>query len=497
MPIRLSTVAIIWTLAICCPLFSNEAIAQSPALQRPPNIIVIFIDDLGYADIGPFGCKKYATPNLDRIARQGRKFTDFVTSTAVCSASRASLMTGCFSPRVGIRGALWPNAKTGIHSQEVTLGELCKQKGYATACFGKWHLGHETEFLPLQHGFDEFLGIPYSNDMWPFHPDHVHLPKDAASRKRGFPNLPLIEGNEIKLASVTGKEQAEFTTMFTERAVRFISANSDRPFFLYLPHPMVHVPLFVSDKFKGKSGAGLFGDVVMEIDWSVGEILDTIQELGLDEETLVVFTSDNGPWLSYGGHAGSADPLREGKGTMWEGGYRVPALMQWIGRIPPNSRCDELASTIDLFPTIARLIDAKLPNHPIDGKDISPLMMLEKPTRSPHEHFACYYDNALIAVRDRRFKLIFPHSYRSIGDEKVRDDGRPIAYQQNQAELALYDLKSDVAETTDVSKNFPDVVLRLSTAADQYRIELGDTLTKTKGTANRPAGILNQPKLKE
>jgi arylsulfatase A-like enzyme len=484
-----SILTIIWGLTVCHPVWSEERFKE-PDLQRPPNVVIFLIDDLGYADIGPFGCRRYSTPNLDRMARQGRKFTDFVASTAVCSASRASLMTGCLSPRVGISGALGPNAKMGIHSNEVTLGELCKQKGYATACFGKWHLGHEPEFLPLQHGFDEFLGIPYSNDMWPFHPDYVHLPPDAANRKRGFPDLPLIQGNKVKLASVTGKDQAEFTTLFTESAVSFIQSNSERPFFLYVAHPMVHVPLFVSDKFKDQSGVGLFADVVMEVDWSVGQVLDTLEKLGLNDETLVIFTSDNGPWLSYGGHAGSAGPLREGKGTMWEGGYRVPTMMQWTGKIPPNSSCDEFASSIDLFPTIAKLIDAQLPNHAIDGTDISQLMLLEPPPPSPHEHFACYYDNALIAVRDRQYKLVFPHAYRSIGNQQIRADGRPIAYRQTQAKSALYDLKADIGETADVAAKFPQVVSRLSKAAAQYRLELGDVLTQSKGKAIRPAGRL-------
>ena len=234
-----------------------------------PNIVVIFIDDMGYADIGPFGGKT-PTPNLDRLAKEGMRFTDFIVSSAVCSASRAALMTGCYHRRVGISGALGPNAKIGIGDEEVTLAELCKQKGYATACFGKWHLGSERKFLPLQHGFDEYFGLPYSNDMWPLHPDFANLPTDAESRKKGYPDLPLYDGNDVAIAEVTGKEQAMLTTWYTEHAVSFIERHKDEPFFLYVPHSMVHVPLFVSDKFKGKSGMGLFADVVMEVDWSVG-----------------------------------------------------------------------------------------------------------------------------------------------------------------------------------------------------------------------------------
>ncbi|MGI9516197.1 MAG: sulfatase-like hydrolase/transferase, partial [Pirellulaceae bacterium] len=256
-----------------------------------PNIVVIFIDDLGYADIGAFGDPAWDTPSLDRMAAEGRRFTDFVTATAVCSASRAALLTGCYHRRVSISGALGPNAKHGLNPDEVTIAELCKQKGYATACFGKWHLGHHRPFLPLQHGFDEYYGLPYSNDMWPLHPEYVDLPEGAAKRKQGYPDLPLIEGNEIVDAEVTGEDQAQLTVEYTRRAVDFINRNRDQPFFLYVPHTMVHVPLFVSEQFDGKSGQGLFGDVMMEVDWSVGQIIDALQVNGIDDRTLVVFTS--------------------------------------------------------------------------------------------------------------------------------------------------------------------------------------------------------------
>ncbi len=295
------------------------AVEQAP--QRLPNVVVIFIDDMGYGDIGPFGAEGYETPNLNRMAAEGMKFTDFVVSSAVCSASRSALMTGCYHRRIGISGALGPNAKIGINADEVTIAEICKQKDYATACFGKWHLGHHPKFLPTAHGFDEYFGLPYSNDMWPFHPQYADLPPDSAKRKRGYPNLPLIDGTKVVDAEVTGDDQAQLTTRYTERAVRFIDQNKDRPFLLYVPHSMVHVPLFVSDKFTGKSERGLFGDVVMEVDWSVGQILEAIRRNNLDDDTLVIFTSDNGPWLSYGDHAGTARPLREGKGTNSREGF--------------------------------------------------------------------------------------------------------------------------------------------------------------------------------
>ncbi|MEO1971906.1 MAG: sulfatase-like hydrolase/transferase, partial [Pirellulaceae bacterium] len=291
------------TFLFCAPQYSFAA-------GRLPNVVVIFIDDMGYADIGPFGVQGIETPNLDRMAREGRVFTDFYVTQAVCSASRAGLLTGCYNVRVGIMGALGPGAKQGINSSEMTIAELCKQKNYATACYGKWHLGHHHRFLPMQHGFDDYFGLPYSNDMWPFHPT-------AGDR---FPDLPLIDKNKIVNPKVTGQDQELLTTQYTERAVQFIDANKDRPFFLYLPHSMVHVPLYVSDKFRGKSERGLFGDVVMEIDWSVGQVMSALERHKIDDNTLVIFTADNGPWLSYGDHAGSVGPLREGKGTMFDGG---------------------------------------------------------------------------------------------------------------------------------------------------------------------------------
>ena len=469
----------------------ERSLAEAAEAERLPNVVVIFIDDMGYGDIGPFGATGYATPNLDRMAGEGMKFTDFEVSSAVCSASRAALMTGCYHRRVGIAGALGPRATHGISSGEMTLAEICKQKGYATACFGKWHLGHHPKFLPLAHGFDEYFGLPYSNDMWPWHPGLVDLPAAVAKRKRGYPELPLIEGNRVVDAEVTAADQAQLTTWYTEHAVSFIERNKDRPFFLYVPHSMVHVPLFVSDKFKGKSQRGLFGDVVMEVDWSVGQILGAIARYGLDENTLVIFTSDNGPWLSYGDHAGSAGPLREGKGTMFEGGYREPTLMRWPGKIPAGTVCDELASTIDILPTVAALIGAELPAYPIDGKDIRPLWSGDPAIRSPHEVFYCYYGGGeLQAVRDRRWKLHLPHKYRTLAGRPGGSGGRPVPYSKAAIGLALFDLKNDVGETTDVAAEHADVVERLQGFAEQARGDLGDKLTKRKGQGVRQPGRL-------
>ncbi|NOY40255.1 MAG: sulfatase [Planctomycetes bacterium] len=455
---------------------------------RPPNIVVIFIDDMGYADIGPFGAKGYETPHLDRMAKEGRIFTDFHSATAVCSASRAALLTGCYPERISIRGALPPSAKHGLNPDETTIAELCKQQGYATAVYGKWHLGHLQPFLPLQHGFDEYFGLPYSNDMWP-QPDVQGDPVPKGRLR--YPNLPLYEGDRIVSEEVTAEDQAQLTTWYTERAVHFIDRNSERPFFLYLPHTMVHVPIFVSSKFKGKSEQGLYGDVVMELDWSVGQVLEALKRNGIDDQTLVVFTSDNGPWLNYGNHAGSAEPLREGKGTMFEGGYREPCVMRWPKKIPAGTKCDEFATTMDLLPTIAKLIGGKLStDRPIDGKDIWPLMAGEADAKSPYDAFFCYYSGELRAVRDRRWKLHFPHRYRTLAGKKPGQDGYRVSYSHTKIGHELFDLKNDVGETTNVADAHPEIVARLKKQAEQMRGELGDRLTKRTGSQVRPAGAL-------
>jgi len=477
------------TSLIFVALFAVSLAVPSVAQKRSPNLVVIFIDDMAYADIGPFG-GKIPTPNLDRMATEGMRFTDFSAATAVCSASRAALLTGCYHRRVGISGALGPRAKHGLHEREMTLAEVCKQKGYATACFGKWHLGHHPKFLPTSHGFDEFYGLPYSNDMWPLHPAYAHLPTAAERRKRGFPDLPLIEGTKVVNRSVSGADQEQLTTQYTERAVKFIEQNKDQPFFCYVPHSMVHVPLFVSDKFKGKSGHGLFGDVVMEVDWSVGQILDAIKRAGVDDNTLVVFTSDNGPWLSYGDHAGSSGIYREGKGTMFEGGIREPTLMRWPGRIPQGT-CSEFASTIDIVPTFAKLIGAKLPDHKIDGHDIAPLMFAEDGAKSPHTAFLSYYAGGqLQAIRDPRWKLHFPHKYRTMAGKPGGKNGSPNPYAQGKIGLELFDLDNDPGESTNVADKHPEVVARLQKLAAAARKDLGDSLTKAKGSGIRRAARL-------
>jgi arylsulfatase A len=452
------------------------------AAERLPNFVIIYIDDMGYADIGPFGAEGYQTPNLDRMAKEGRVFTDFYVTQAVCSASRAGLMTGCYNVRVGILGALNHRANYGINADEMTLAEVVKQKGYAAAVYGKWHLGHHPKFLPTNNGFDEYFGLPYSNDMWPFHP----------TAGRNYPDLPLIEGTRVVDAQVTHEDQEQLTSWYTEHAVDFINRNKDRPFLLYVPHSMVHVPLHVSDKFRGKTARGLFGDVVEEIDWSVGQILDTLRKHKLEEHTMVVFISDNGPWLSYGDHAGSARPLREGKGTMFDGGCREPTVMWWPGTIPAGTVSKEPAMTIDVLPTIAQLIGAKLPKHTIDGKSIWPLISGEPGAKTPHEAYYFYWGRALQAVRMGRWKLHFPHSYRTLAGRPGGTGGMPAPYEQAKIGLALFDLESDVGETTDVANQHPDVVEKIKRLADKMRAELGDSATKQKGSGVRQPGRLEE-----
>jgi len=377
----------------------------------------------------------------------------------------------------------------GLHPDEVTLGDLCKSKGYATACYGKWHLGHQEPFLPLQHGFDHYYGLPYSNDMWPHLPDY--LPAGKKHKPGRYPPLPLIEDNTIIDADVIGDDQIDLTVKYTEKSVAFIDANKDQPFFLYLPHTMVHTPLYVSEKFKGKSESGLFGDVMMEVDWSVGQIMDAIDRNGLAENTLFIFTSDNGPWLTYGDHAGSAKPLREGKQTMFEGGYRVPTLMRWTGKIKPDSVCDQLSSTIDILPTVAKLIGAEPPARKIDGLDISALLFGDADAKTPRERFYCYYGKGeLHAVRDGRWKLHFPHKYRSLDRGQPGSGGVSGKAKHSKIGLALYDLKNDLSETTNVAEQHPEVLARLKQMGDEARADLGDRLTKVEGSGVREAGKL-------
>lgn len=446
--------------------------AEEPEL---PNIVLIFTDDQGYGDVGCFGAEGFETPQLDKLAEQGRRFTNFYVSQAVCGASRASLLTGCYSNRVSLLGAPGPAAKHGIHAEETTIAEMLKQKEYATAIVGKWHLGHRLPFLPLQNGFDQYYGLPYSNDMWPYHPEGMK-----------FPKLPLIQDNQIINDNVTAEDQTHLIEDYTAEACDFIRAKADQPFFLYLAHSLPHVPLYGNAKFEGSSEQGRYGDIIQEIDWSVGQVLKTLDETGVSNRTLVIFTTDNGPWLSYGNHAGSTGGLREGKGTAWEGGVRVPCIMRYPGKIKAGTVCNEPCGTIDVLPTLAQLTGCQLPERKIDGLDISPLL-LEENQPSPHPYMLYYYGTELRAVRSGPWKLVFPHRYRALTGNPGKD-GMPSGYSQLTCEMALYNLEEDREETVDRMAEFPEIVQKLQSYAKQGRQELGDSLTKTRGAGVREPG---------
>ncbi|HSF55335.1 MAG TPA: sulfatase [Algoriphagus sp.] len=465
----------IYTLAIF-GLFIQKT--QPKPKSEKPNIILIFADDMAYGDLGSYGAKEWETPNLDQLAADGVRFTQFYVPHAVCTASRAALLTGAYANRLELFGAIDHTAKHGLNPDETTIAEMLKANGYQTGMVGKWHLGHHPEFLPTRQGFDSYFGLPYSNDMWPNHPE----------AKNYYPPLPLIEG-EKPIAYL--EDQQELTSWYTYKSLEFIETNQEKPFFLYLAHSMPHVPLFVSEKFKGKSKQGMYGDMMMEIDWSVGEIRKKLKELGLDENTLIIFTSDNGPWLSYGGHAGLQAGLREGKGTSWEGGIRVPAIFTWPGKIPSGKVQNQAAMTIDVLPTLAKITDSKLPDLKIDGSDIWPLVIGGKAELKPY--FAYYNQNELQAVIYGKWKLVFPHTYRTIppGTE-MRNDGIPVKYQNVKLEKAsLFDLSKDPGETTDVSDQNPGILAQLNGFAEQARADLGDALTGKIGTGNRKAGRIS------
>ena len=445
--------------------------------SRPPNIVIVFVDDMGWGDLPSQGATGWKMPNLARLEREGTRFTHFSVAQPVCSASRAALLTGCWPNRLGIHGALGPWSTVGIHDDETTLAELAKSQGYATGAFGKWHLGYQDQFLPTRHGFDEFYGIPYSNDMWPGHPE----------RPKQWPPLPLIDGDTAVDGLSTLPQQDLLTTKFTEHAVEFIERHADEPFFLYVPHPQPHVPLACSAKWKGSSEQGAYGDVMQELDWSVGEILAALDKTGVADNTLVVFASDNGPWLSYGDHAGTTGNLREGKGTTFEGGVRVPCIIRWPGRVPASEVDDTPWGSIDVFPTIAHAMNTA-PAGPIDGRDATDLITGDG--GSPRDAYLCYYrTNELQAIRSGRWKLHLPHGYRSMEGRPGGTGGAPTKYTYGVAQgLSLYDLDADPTEMNDVKDSHPEVLKHMLVIAEQARQDLGDALSERDGAGRREPG---------
>lgn len=444
-------------------------LACAATASAKPNIILIFVDDLGYADIGPFGSELHRTPHLDRMASEGRKLTSFYVTANVCTPSRSSLMTASYPRRVGLdenekgQWVLFPGNQEGLNPDEITMAEVLKEAGYKTACVGKWHLGDQPAFLPTRHGFDSYFGIPYSNDMG----------HDSRRQPYRYPPLPLLRMEEV---TEEEPDQRYVTRRYTEEALKFIEGSKDAPFFLYLAHTMPHWPQYSSEKFAGKSKNGKWGDAVEEIDWSTGQILAKLEQLGMDENTLVAFMSDNGGATRHGA---SNAPLRGGKGTTWEGGHRVCFLARWPGRIPAGTATAEMAISVDLLPTFAALAGAEMPrDRVIDGKDIRPLLLSEERVPTPHLAYYYYFMTHLNAVRSGRWKL-----------HVARMGGRYPDYEPNPV-LELYDLESDIGEALDVASANPQVVERLKALAEVARSDLGDG--SRAGANVRPPGLVKQ-----
>lgn len=471
--------------------FNSYGQTKQNKKSQKPNVVLIFIDDEGYGDVGCYGATGFQTPNLDHMASEGMRFTNYYAAQPVCSASRAGILTGCYPNRIGIAAALTPLHKKGLNPRELTIAEMFKEQDYKTACFGKWHLGWQKEFLPLQHGFDEYVGLPYSNDMWPR--NNVTGDKFPKTHKRSrFPELPLMEGNEIIKTITSLKEQDELTTLYTDKAVDFINKNAKDPFFLYVPHSMGHVPLGVSKKFRGKSEQGLYGDVMMEIDWSVGEISKALEKNNIADNTIFIFTTDNGPWLSYGNHAGSSGGLREGKLTSWEGGQRVPFIIRWPGNVPKGTVCNKLACAIDLLPTLSAITDGKLSENKIDGVDISSLWKGDFEA-TPRETILYYYGkNNLNAVRKGNWKLVLPHKYK-FQNNLAGKDGAPGRKERIEIETPeLYNMSRDPGERYNVIASHPEKVKEIMVVVEKYRKELGDlNVGIATGSENREIGEID------
>ena len=441
------------------------------AAAAAPNYVLIFCDDLGYGDLGCYGSAKNRTPRIDAMAKEGMRFTSFLSSSPVCTPSRASLLTGCYARRVGMHEdftghwVLIPRSRRGMHADEWTLPEILKAKGYATACIGKWHLGDQPPHLPTAHGFDEYYGIPYSNDM--------------ASARRGDPPLPLVQDTKVIEAPAN---QATLTKRYTSEAIQFIERNKSKPFFLYLPHTFPHLPLFASKEFHGKSANGRYGDSVEEIDWSTGKILDALKQHGLDKNTLVIFTSDNG---SNGRNGGSNAPLSGAKGGTMEGGMRVPMIARWPGHIPAGSTCNELSSTMDFLPTFAALSGGLLSANKIDGHDITPLLTGTKGAASPYEVFYYYRRRQLQAVRwgDWKWHLPLANTFPNWTTANQKGRGRPGK---------LVNLKTDLAEKVDVTAANPKVMAKMRELVAQAEATLGNE--GRQGKEQRPATTLKSSK---
>ena len=457
--------------AICVlPVSASRQLPAHAIQQLSPNFVLINCDNLGYGDVGCFGSTKHRTPHVDRMAAEGIRLTSFYSASAVCTSSRAALLTGCYPRRVNMHVGhnngvvLFPASPKGLHPDEVTIAEVLQKQGYATTCIGKWHLGDQPEFLPTRQGFDEYFGIPYSDNM-------------VGGKRNGWPPLPLMRSEEVVDAPT---DRNTLTMRYTHEAIDFIERNKGRPFFLYLPHAMPgsDTAPFASKAFRGRSANGLYGDSVEEIDWSTGEILGTLKRLNLDKRTLVVWTSDNGAYLNRGG---SNAPLRGGLHDTTEGGFRMPCIAWWPGQIPVGATGDEMTTMMDLLPTFAKLAGADVPaDRVIDGKDIWPILSGQKGATSPHEAFYYYYMTQLHAVRAGKWKLHLPLEKKLVRPRRRKP-----------GELALYDVDSDIGEKNNVAADHPDVVKRITALAEKARRELGDD--GREGTGQRPAAFVEKP----
>ena len=427
-------------------------------MSDQPNIVMVFLDDSGWADFRPFGDTPYPTPNVEQLAREGCRFNQFYVPQAICSASRASLLTGCYPGRHQVFGAIGPRAR-GLDPKFATMGEVLRRAGYVTGCFGKWHIGDHEDTRPPARGFDESCGLMVSNDMWRHHPETDHFDRF---------DLQFWENGEIAIADLSPEEQSYLTTWYTEHAVSFIERHKDEPFFCYVPHNMPHVPIACSERFAGKSGCGLYADVMMEIDWSVGEIMAALDRVGVADNTLVVFTSDNGPWISYGNHAGTT-PYREAKGTGFDGGTRCAMTMRFPGHIPAGGVSEKAFCSVDLLPTLAGLAGAELPANPIDGLDVWDILCGRPDAENPHPYYPVSTARTFEGVvsGDGKWKLHLPHSYRTLAE--AGKDGKPGRYTQAFIELSLFDMVNDPYETTNVIDRYPEVAARLQAHAEAHK----------------------------
>ena len=430
-----------------------------PVEKKQANVVIIFLDDSGYGDFTPFSNGELVTPQVQTLAEEGVVYTNFHVPQAICSASRSALISGCNPGRTKVFGAHGPNGR-GLETNFPTMGEIFKSAGYSTAIFGKWHCGDQPETRPHVRGYDESCGLMYSNDMWKHHPENPEY-------WGKFP-IQFWENAEVTIEDVDYEHQKQLTKWYTEHAVDFINRHKKDPFLLYVPHSMPHVPIFTSEAFEGKSGMGLYADVMLELDWSVGEINKALKQNGIDQNTIVIFTSDNGPWISYGNHAGTT-PFREAKGTSFEGGTRSACIIKYPDGLEANTTFDKAFFTIDLLPTLCHLAGITMPENEIDGKNVWDLISGKENAQNPQEYYALSNGRNFEGVMsgDGKWKLHIPHAYRTL--RFAADDGQAGKYDQNEIELSLFDMENDPMESQNVIEDFPVVAEKLIQIAENHK----------------------------